>query len=63
VPSSFFDWVPEFLVKQVIYEKTGDRQLAENLIVRHWLGRSAYIQSGEQVPVGGVLIDTEEIMK
>ncbi|RYG50798.1 MAG: hypothetical protein EOO01_09870 [Chitinophagaceae bacterium] len=63
VPSSFFDWVPEFLVRQIVYEKTGDRQLAQELVIRHWLGREAYIQSGEQVPVGGVLVDAEELMK
>jgi hypothetical protein len=34
VPSTFFDWTPEFLVKQIVFEKTGDRELAEKLVVK-----------------------------
>ncbi len=62
VPSSFFDWVPEFLVKQIVFEKTDNRQLAEKLVIKHWLGKAAYLQSGEVLPDKGVLIDTEEIL-
>jgi hypothetical protein len=63
VPSSFFEWVPEFLVKQIIFEKTGDLGLARSLQVRHWSGAEAYKASGEARPPGTVLLDAERIMK
>lgn len=62
VPSSFFDWVPEFLVKQIVFEKTGNRELAEKLVVKHWLGKESYLQSGEKPPNNSLLIDAEEII-
>ncbi len=63
VPSTFFDWVPEFFVKQVIYEKTGDRAIAEKLTIKHWLGKKDFLQSAPQLSKNIMLIDTEEIMK
>ena len=62
VPSTFFDWTPESWVKQVLFEKTGDRQLAERLEVKHWLGREAYQQSHEQTADGVLLVDVEAIL-
>ena len=62
VPSTFFDWVPEPLVKQIVLEKTGDRTLVNNLVVKHWLGKEAYQQSGERLMDGILLIDAEEII-
>ena len=62
VPSSFFDWVPEFLVKQVVFEKTGNRELAEKLVIKHWLGKGLYLQSGEKPSGNSLVIDAEEII-
>jgi len=62
VPSTFFNWVPEFFVKQVIFEKTGDRSLAEDLIVKHWLGKEEFTKSAPQLAQNIMVIDTEEIM-
>ncbi len=62
VPSSFFDWVPEFLVKQIIYEKTGDRGLADKLVIKHWLGKESYLKSGENLSNDILLIDAEKII-
>ena len=42
VPSSFFEWVPEFFVRQVVYEKTNNRKLGESLLIKNWLGKDAY---------------------
>jgi len=33
VPGTFFKWVPEFFVKQVVFEKTGNRRMADSLVV------------------------------
>lgn len=62
VPSTFFDWVPEFFVKQVVFEKTGDRKIAEKLIIEHWLGKAAFLEAAPQLSENIMLIDTEEIM-
>lgn len=34
VPSLFFEWTPEFFVRQVVFEKTGDLNLAEKLVIK-----------------------------
>ncbi len=35
VPSTFFSWVPEYFVRQVVFEKTGDRKVAEALVIKN----------------------------
>jgi hypothetical protein len=62
VPSSFFGWVPEFLVKQLVFEKTGDRSLADKIVVQHWIGQSGYKQSGVKTGEGILLVDAENIL-
>ena len=63
VPSTFFEWTPEFLVKQIVFEKTGDRSIAEKIVVRNWLGEDAYRK--DAVPVGPhvLVIDAARIIK
>jgi len=62
VPSTFFDWVPEFFTKQVVFEKTGDRSLAVRLVIKHWLGREEFTKSAPHLSPNILLVDTEEIM-
>jgi hypothetical protein len=62
VPSTFFDWVPEPWVKQVVLEKTGNRTQADKLIVKHWLRKEAYLQGGEKPTEGVIVIDAEAIL-
>lgn len=62
VPSTFFDWVPEFWVKQVVLEQTGDCALSEKLVVKHWLGKEAYQKAGEPVAEGVLLVEVEQIL-
>jgi hypothetical protein len=62
VPSTFFDWVPEFFVKQVVFEKTGSRQTAEKLIIKHWLGKETFLNSNPPLSKDVLLIDVEEII-
>lgn len=62
VPSSFFSWVPEYLVKQVVFENTGNRTQAASIQVKHWLGREAFLQSGEQPADSVLLIDAEKVL-
>jgi hypothetical protein len=62
VPSTFFEWTPDFFVKQVIFEKTGDRSLAEKLLIKNWLGNEAFLTSGAPSSQHTLIIDTEKIM-
>jgi hypothetical protein len=62
VPSTFFDWVPEFFVKQVILEKTNSREIAEKLTIKHWLGKEEFLHSNPQVSKNILMIDVEQII-
>lgn len=63
VPSTFFSWTPEFLVKQVVFEKTGNRPLAEALVIKNWLGKKAFVLSGERISAGILYIDVPELYR
>jgi hypothetical protein len=62
VPSTFFDWVPEFFVKQVVFEKTGDRKIAEKLTIKSWPGKKEFLEASPPLSQRVLVIDTEEIM-
>lgn len=62
VPSTFFDWVPEFFTRQVVFEKTNNRKTAENLTIQHWLGKEEYTKAGPPLSPNTMLVDVEEIM-
>jgi hypothetical protein len=62
VSSSCWEWVPESLSKQLIYEATGDRKLAAGVQVKHWAGKEAYLQSGETLNSNTLLVDVPAIM-
>lgn len=64
VPSTFFGWTPEFLVKQVILEKTAKKEIAEKMVVQSWLGNPEYHPTSDTtLSKNGMLINTEEILK
>jgi hypothetical protein len=60
---SYFAWVPESIVRQLIFERTGDRALAEKLIVRVWTNRQAWQAAGEQQAADGLLIDVPAMLR
>jgi hypothetical protein len=62
VPTSCWAWVPEPLVKQLIYEATGNRQLGIRTVVKHWASKEAYLQSGERSDSTTLLVDVPAIM-
>jgi hypothetical protein len=63
VPSTFFEWTPEFFVRQVVFEKTGNRQLAEKLVIENWLGEKSFGDSGMQVGKNKLLVNAEKILE
>jgi len=62
VASTAKPWVPEPLIKQLIFEKTGDHQIAEKVIVKSWIDNEAFQKSGETVSKGTLLIDLKEMI-
>ena len=50
IPSTAKKWVPEPLVKQLIFEKTGNRQTAENILVKSYTlrGREGNTVRGQE---------------
>ena len=62
VASSCWDWVPEPMTKQLVYEATGDRKLASRIVVKHWPGKEAWARSGEAANDSTLLVDVPAIM-
>jgi hypothetical protein len=62
VASSFFPWVPDPLVRQLIYEATGNKQLAAGVVVKQWAGKEAFGRSGEKSDSSTLLVDVPAIM-
>ena len=62
VPSTFFEWTPEFLVKQIVWEKTGDRSASEKITVKSWLGQDAFIKAALPVTPNILVIDAPGII-
>jgi hypothetical protein len=62
VGSSCWEWVPVSLTKQLVYEVTGDRKQAVQLVVKHWAGKDAYLRSGEVITNTTLLVDVPAIM-
>jgi len=61
-PSTFRDWVPEFFMKQVVFEKTHSREIAEKLTINHWLGKQDFLHSNPHVSKNILVVDVEEII-
>jgi hypothetical protein len=63
IPSSYMDWVPDNLSRQLVFEITGNRTLAQSLIVKHWPDRESYLRSGTTINNNTLLIDMPAIIK
>jgi len=62
VPSTFFNWVPGFFVKQVIFEKTGNHETAEKMITKQWPGEKEFRESALPLSQNIMLVDVEDIL-
>lgn len=63
VPSTFFSWVPEFFVRQVVFEKTGDRARAQKLVIADLPSKQAFDSLFHNDTSGVLLVAAEEIMQ
>jgi len=62
VPSTFFPWVPEFFTRQVIFEKTKSRKIAEGVSIKQWLGKDEFLKTAPPISPNTMLVDVEEIL-
>jgi hypothetical protein len=62
VPSTAFSWVPEFFVKQVLYEKTNNRADASTIQVRLLPGIENTVATDTTVKAG-LVVDANALIK
>jgi hypothetical protein len=63
LPSFFPNWVPDPFVRQVIFEKTGSRQVAEGLVIRNWPGKKEWSHVGAPPSPNTLVVDEESILR
>jgi hypothetical protein len=63
VPSTSFAWVPEVLVRQVVFENYKDRSMAQKLLITSWLGRQAYEKENPPLGDSVLVIDVEKLIQ
>jgi hypothetical protein len=63
MPTTFPDWVPEPFVRQVIFERTKNRPLAESLIIQNYSDRAAWQKTGTPVSSNTIVVDVERILQ
>ena len=63
LPSTNKDWVPESLVKQYIFESTGNRSIAEKIKVIQFADTSEYNNAKIQLSGNDLLIDMNKIFR
>jgi len=61
-PSTYRDWVPEPIVKQIIFEITGSRDLAEATKVFQFENWEIYNSDKSKRTTGALMINMNEIM-
>ncbi len=62
VPSLFFEWVPEFFVRQVVYEKTGNRRQSESLVIKSWPQKELFQKEALLLSNNILLIDAGTLL-
>ncbi len=61
VPSTFKDWTPESLIKQLIFEKTKNRAVADSTTVIQFTDKAAYAREIKHPQPNSLNIDVEGI--
>jgi hypothetical protein len=62
VPSTFFEWVPEEFTQQLVYDLTGNREVAKQLTVKVWKDAEGFSRSGERVTENTLIMNVPEII-
>jgi hypothetical protein len=61
VPSTYRDWVPETIVKQLVYEKTGKRAQAAALQVQQFETKAAFDSLHITIMAASMVVDMNSI--
>ena len=61
--SSWFAWVPDALVRQLVFEKTADRSSAEKLTITNWKDRDEWQRSGQPSSPATLVVDVDSILR
>ncbi|MBO9203667.1 MULTISPECIES: hypothetical protein [Niastella] len=61
--SSAFIWVPEPLTRQLVYEKTGNRETAKQLTIKYWKDEAAFTNSGERVTDSTLVVNMPALIE
>jgi len=62
VPSTLVDWVPEDFSRQMVFEKTGNRQIADQLTVKYWPDIESFNASGEKLTPDVLLVNAPALI-
>jgi len=62
IPSSAKKWVPEPLVKQLIFEKTGNRQTADTIVVKSYPENEVFINTADTTGKNTMVINFAKIL-
>lgn len=62
MPLTFPAWVPEDLTRQMVYEKTGNRQVAAELTIKFWPNMHIFTASGEAITENTLLVNVPELI-
>lgn len=62
VASTAKKWVPEPLIKQLVFEKTGSRQIADNIVITPWVSKQAFEKSGKPTSKEALLLDMQKML-
>jgi hypothetical protein len=62
VPFTSFEWVPVPFVRQVVYEVSGSRDIANKLVILTWPGIKEYTASGIRPGPGTLVIEAEKAL-
>ena len=63
VPSTFFDWVPEFFTKQIVFEQTGDWHGADRFRIRQWPDSASYSKAHPLLSDSTLLVDAGKLIR
>lgn len=62
VPSTYADWVPDNFTRQIVYEKTGSREVANQLTIKNYENQQSFLASGEPVNESTLLVNADELI-
>ena len=63
IPSFSPEWAPDPFIRQVVFEKTGSRPIADSLVIQNWKDKAAWQHSDTTASLQVLLVDVERILQ